>query len=41
MLVDKVNVLVISCLWCEIVEEVVKDYLDVEFDYIYIDNVIM
>ncbi len=39
--VDKANVLVCSRLWREVVEEVAKDYPDVELEHIYIDNATM
>lgn len=41
MFVDKVNVFEFSRVWCEVVEEVVKDYLDVEFEYMFVDLVVM
>ncbi|QLE87242.1 3-isopropylmalate dehydrogenase [Shewanella sp. Scap07] len=39
--VDKANVLACSVLWREVVEEVAKDYPDVELEHIYIDNATM
>ncbi len=39
--VDKANVLQSSILWREVVEEVHKDYPDVELNHIYIDNATM
>ncbi|MEI6859866.1 MAG: 3-isopropylmalate dehydrogenase [Shewanella sp.] len=39
--VDKANVLSCSVLWREVVEEVAKDYPDVELEHIYIDNATM
>lgn len=39
--VDKANVLVVSRLWREVVEEVAKDYPEVELEHIYIDNATM
>lgn len=39
--VDKANVLVCSRLWREVVEEVAKDYPQVELEHIYIDNAAM
>ncbi|MFT6258014.1 MAG: 3-isopropylmalate dehydrogenase, partial [Cellvibrionaceae bacterium] len=39
--VDKANVLVCSRLWREVVEEVAKDYPEVELEHIYIDNATM
>jgi 3-isopropylmalate dehydrogenase len=39
--VDKANVLVCSRLWREVVEEVAKDYPQVELEHIYIDNATM
>ncbi|PML81529.1 3-isopropylmalate dehydrogenase [Enterovibrio norvegicus] len=41
MSVDKANVLQSSILWREVVEEVAKDYADVELSHIYIDNATM
>ena len=39
--VDKANVLASSQLWREIVEEVAKDYPDVELSHMYVDNAAM
>lgn len=39
--VDKANVLACSVLWREVVEEVAKDYPEVELEHIYIDNATM
>ncbi|WP_299008118.1 3-isopropylmalate dehydrogenase [uncultured Shewanella sp.] len=39
--VDKANVLACSVLWREVVEEVAKQYPDVELEHIYIDNATM
>lgn len=39
--VDKANVLASSVLWRETVEEVAKDYPDVELSHLYIDNATM
>ncbi len=39
--VDKANVLACSVLWREVVEEVAKDFPDVELEHIYIDNATM
>ncbi|PCD00277.1 3-isopropylmalate dehydrogenase [Halopseudomonas pelagia] len=39
--VDKANVLASSQLWREVVEEVGKDYPDVELSHIYVDNAAM
>ncbi len=39
--VDKANVLVCSRLWREVVEEVAKDYPQIELEHIYIDNATM
>lgn len=39
--VDKANVLQSSILWREVVEEIAKDYPDVELSHIYIDNATM
>jgi 3-isopropylmalate dehydrogenase len=39
--VDKANVLECSRLWREVVEDVAKDYPDVELEHIYIDNAAM
>jgi 3-isopropylmalate dehydrogenase len=39
--VDKANVLVCSRLWREVVEEVAKDYPEIELEHIYIDNATM
>ncbi|AKC31941.1 3-isopropylmalate dehydrogenase [Candidatus Pantoea carbekii] len=39
--IDKANVLQTSILWREIVNEVAKDYLDVELRHMYIDNAAM
>ncbi|MFD2176429.1 3-isopropylmalate dehydrogenase [Veronia pacifica] len=39
--VDKANVLQTSILWREVVEDIAKDYPDVELSHIYIDNATM
>lgn len=39
--VDKANVLASSQLWREVVEEVAKDYPDVELSHMYVDNAAM
>ena len=39
--VDKANVLVSTALWREVVEEVAKDYPDVELSHMYVDNAAM
>jgi 3-isopropylmalate dehydrogenase len=39
--VDKANVLEVSVLWREIMEEVGKDYPDVELSHMYVDNAAM
>ncbi|MBP6796882.1 MAG: 3-isopropylmalate dehydrogenase [Luteimonas sp.] len=39
--VDKANVLASSQLWREVVEEVAKDYADVELSHMYVDNAAM
>lgn len=39
--VDKANVLTTMVLWREVVEEVAKDYPDVELNHLYIDNATM
>ncbi|MDH3348632.1 MAG: 3-isopropylmalate dehydrogenase [Desulfobulbaceae bacterium] len=39
--VDKANVLTTMVLWREVVQEVAKDYPDVELNHIYIDNAAM
>ncbi|WP_153914482.1 3-isopropylmalate dehydrogenase [Shewanella sp. TC10] len=39
--VDKANVLACSVLWREVVEDVAKDFADVELEHIYIDNATM
>lgn len=39
--VDKANVLEVSELWREIVEDVAKDYPDVELTHMYVDNAAM
>lgn len=39
--VDKANVLASSQLWREVVEEVAKDYGDVELSHMYVDNAAM
>ena len=39
--VDKANVLETSVLWREVVEEVHKDYADVELSHMYVDNAAM
>ena len=41
MLVDKANVLESSRLWRKVVQDVAKDYSDVEVDYMYVDNASM
>lgn len=40
-LVDKANVLETSSLWREVVNEMAKDYKDVELSYMYVDNAAM
>lgn len=40
-LVDKANVLATSRLWREVVTEVAKDYSDIEFDTMFVDNAAM
>src|SRR5690554_2540761 len=39
--VDKANVLEVTVLWREIVEEMAKDYPDVELSHMYVDNAAM
>jgi 3-isopropylmalate dehydrogenase len=39
--VDKANVLEVSELWREVVEEVAKEYPDVELEHMYVDNAAM
>lgn len=39
--IDKANVLTTMVLWREVVEEVAKDYPDVELNHLYIDNATM
>lgn len=39
--IDKANVLAVSVLWREVVEEVAKDYSDVMLEHLYIDNAAM
>jgi len=39
--VDKANVLEVTVLWREIMEEVAKDYPDVELSHLYVDNAAM
>ena len=39
--VDKANVLEVSELWREVVEEVAKDYPDIELEHMYVDNAAM
>ncbi|RXJ73309.1 3-isopropylmalate dehydrogenase [Veronia nyctiphanis] len=39
--IDKANVLQSSILWREVVEEIAKDYTDVELSHMYIDNATM
>jgi 3-isopropylmalate dehydrogenase len=39
--VDKANVLEVTALWREIVEDVAKDYPDVELSHMYVDNAAM
>ncbi|WP_063344058.1 3-isopropylmalate dehydrogenase [Vibrio jasicida] len=39
--IDKANVLQSSILWREVVEEIAKDYQDVELSHMYIDNATM
>jgi len=39
--VDKANVLDVSALWREVVNEVAKDYPDVELEHLYVDNAAM
>ncbi|MGX9418567.1 3-isopropylmalate dehydrogenase [Vibrio sp. RC27] len=39
--IDKANVLQSSILWREVVEEVAKDYPDIELSHMYIDNATM
>ncbi len=39
--VDKANVLEVSRLWREVVEDVHRDYVDVELNHLYVDNCAM
>ncbi|NPB05521.1 MAG: 3-isopropylmalate dehydrogenase [Aquificae bacterium] len=39
--VDKANVLDVSALWREVVNEVAKEYPDVELEHLYVDNAAM
>ena len=39
--VDKANVLEVTVLWREVMEEVAKDYPDVELSHLYVDNAAM
>lgn len=39
--VDKANVLAVSVLWREVMEEVAKDYPEVKLDHLYVDNAAM
>jgi len=39
--VDKANVLEVTMLWRDVVEEVAKDYPDVELSHMYVDNAAM
>lgn len=39
--VDKANVLEVTALWRELMEEVAKDYPDVELSHMYVDNAAM
>lgn len=39
--VDKVNILDSLKFWRSIVNEMVKDYLEVEVNYLYVDNIVM
>lgn len=39
--IDKANVLEVTVLWREIMEEVAKDYPDVELSHMYVDNAAM
>tara|TARA_B100000446_G_scaffold46105_5_gene42385 strand:- start:159649 stop:160704 length:1056 start_codon:yes stop_codon:yes gene_type:complete len=39
--VDKANVLEVTVLWREVMEEVAKDYPDVELSHMYVDNAAM
>lgn len=39
--VDKANVLAVSVLWREVIEEVAKNYPDVTLDHLYVDNAAM
>ncbi len=39
--VDKANVLAVSVLWREVIEEVAKSYPDVTLDHLYVDNAAM
>src|SRR6185436_2529172 len=40
-LVDKANVLETSRLWRKVVQELAKDYADVELDFLFVDNAAM
>ncbi|MBL4649652.1 MAG: 3-isopropylmalate dehydrogenase [Aureispira sp.] len=40
-LVDKANVLETSRLWREVVKKVHQDYLDIELNFMYVDNAVM
>ena len=39
--VDKANVLDVSALWREVVNEISKDYPDIELEHLYVDNAAM
>ncbi|PID71570.1 MAG: 3-isopropylmalate dehydrogenase [Desulfobulbus propionicus] len=39
--VDKANVLTVMVLWREVVNEIAKEYPEVEFEHIYVDNATM